>query len=488
MLFLRLTTAILGLCLLSLSDGVAAAASAAAGDLISPLDGYAALPKCAQDCFTTALDNSSCAPTDAACLCNDGRFNGVATACVKASCTIREALSAKNVTELMCGHEPERDNSLIPIYSVFIGLAVVAVALRLVARVLTQAYFWWDDFSNLFGFIGSAVFTAMNIKAIETGQSLDIWFVKPDNVTMVLKYFYIEMLLYTVTRFFVRTSVILFYLRVFPPKPENKLGRVLRYTMAFNVVYNVSFLFAVAFQCTPVTDFWTQWEGIHRGHCGNANILVWVAAITGIIYDIWLLALPFPQLLSLNVHWKKKVMGGIMFFVGVAVMIISLIRLKTINQFTRAVNPTKDIVQVCLWSGIELDVGVICPCLPSFRLLFRRLLPRVLGSTGRYELDPMSTVATGGGLRSGVRKSLGGGPTAMPGGGGAGGASGAGAGVGAGKIVVENTFAIKYGSTTDLDDSEGRSSASVRGLVQGRASVGDEESGGGGSDGAERKK
>lgn len=134
--------------------------------------------------------------------------------------------------------------------------------------------------------------------------------------------FYIEMLLYTVTRFFVRTSVILFYLRIFPPKPGNKLGRLVQYTMAFNVVYNVSFLFAVAFQCTPITDFWTQWEGIHRGHCGNANILVWVAAITGIAYDVWLLALPFPQLLSLNVHWKKKVMGGIMFFVGVAYVIL----------------------------------------------------------------------------------------------------------------------------------------------------------------------
>jgi hypothetical protein len=53
----------------------------------------------------------------------------------------------------MCGHSPERDASLIPVYSVFIGLAVVAVMLRLVARVLTQAYFWWDDFANLFGFV-----------------------------------------------------------------------------------------------------------------------------------------------------------------------------------------------------------------------------------------------------------------------------------------------------------------------------------------------
>jgi hypothetical protein len=126
------------------------------------------------------------------------------------------------------------------------------------------------------------------------------------------------MILYTVTRFFVRASIILFYLRVFQPSPDNKLNRILQYTMVFNVVYNLSFLVAVICQCNPISDFWTQWEGIHQGHCGNANILMWVAATTGIAFDLWLLALPFPQLLSLNLHWKKKVMGGMMFFVGLA--------------------------------------------------------------------------------------------------------------------------------------------------------------------------
>jgi hypothetical protein len=43
--------------------------------------------------------------------------------------------------------------------------------------------------------------------------------------------------------------------------------------------------------------------------------------------------------------------------------------------------------------------------------------------------------------------------------------------------VVENTIAIKYGRSGELDD-DGASGASVRGLVEGRASsVEDEESG-----------
>lgn len=167
------------------------------------------------------------------------------------------------------------------------------------------------------------------------------------------------MLIYTALRFLTRASIILFYLRVFPAGQNNKTGRILQYTMIFNVIYNLSFFLAVVFQCTPIESFWTLWERLDDGHkCGNVNALAWVAAITGIVFDAWLLVLPFPQLHALQLHWKKKVMGGLMFSVGIwsvpivnlffvwvltsgSVIIISLIRLKTINEFTRAGNPTR---------------------------------------------------------------------------------------------------------------------------------------------------
>lgn len=95
-------------------------------------------------------------------------------------------------------------------------------------------------------------------------------------------------------------------------------------------------------------------------------------------------------------------------------MIISLVRLKTINEFTRAVNPTKDIVQLCMWSGIEIDVGVICPCLPSFRLLLRKMWPRLVGTSGnagtggKYEMrsrtNTQGMVVTANGRTSMVRQ------------------------------------------------------------------------------------
>ncbi|KAK4113160.1 hypothetical protein N656DRAFT_646079 [Canariomyces notabilis] len=466
---IRSARAILGLCLLLTLCNVAAAAGS-----MSLLEANAALPDCARSCLLTAISHSTCNITDVDCICSNQSLNANATACIRLGCEVKDALAAKNITSQLCGLPVENGQGNVPVYAVFIGLAIVAVILRIIARIVTQAYFWWDDFCNLFGFIGAALFAALNIWSINLGQGMDMWFVPFDNITRILQLFYGEMLLYTLTRFFVRASIILFYLRVFPPKDNNKLGRLIQYTMVFNVVYNLSFFIAVLFQCTPISLFWTSWEGHQEGYCGNANILVWVAAATGIVYDLWLLALPFPQLLALNVHWKKKVMGGMMFCVGAAVTIISLVRLKTINEFTRTENPTKDIVGVCLWSGIELDVGVICPCLPSLRLLLRRLLPRVLGTTGKYEMDPVSNAT--GNMRSAARRSQGNAKAMAVGGTTAGGVTDAGNG---GNRHSGHGLDAGGPRAVDRDDSQdgmmhdGRSCDSFKGLVGGSS---DEES------------
>ncbi|KAK3343270.1 hypothetical protein B0H65DRAFT_244853 [Neurospora tetraspora] len=407
---LRTTVAILGLCLFLFFTNVATAEKIIETPPISIMEALEGLPECALTCLVDTVNSvGTCGtlthpvPNLADCVCHSQQINDVSAACIHGACTVKESLTAKNITSYLC-HEPIRkNNTIIPVLAVFLGLALFAVVLRVLARVLTRAYFWWDDLCNLFAFIGCICFSTLNFESVNHGYGIDIWFVKFDDITTILRLFYANMLLYTVSRFFVRASIILFYLRVFPK--DNKLSRILTWTMVFNVVYNFSFLCAVIFQCHPIKEFWLQWSGETKGHCNNVPAIVWSAAATGIIFDVWLLVLPFPQLFALNLHWKKKIMGSLMFSVGASVMIISLIRLKTIPTFTRAENPTKDIADLCIWSGVEIDVGVICPCLPSMRLLFRKLLPSLLGSTNKYELEPVSASASTAINRSLARKS-----------------------------------------------------------------------------------
>jgi hypothetical protein len=45
------------------------------------------------------------------------------------------------------------DDDILPAISVFIGLAAFAVLLRILARILTSAYFWWDDACNFLAMV-----------------------------------------------------------------------------------------------------------------------------------------------------------------------------------------------------------------------------------------------------------------------------------------------------------------------------------------------
>ncbi|KAK4642208.1 hypothetical protein QC761_507120 [Podospora bellae-mahoneyi] len=378
--------ALVGLCLLIFVNTVAAGAKQ-----VSLEHELLALPPCALPCVVDAIRDAKCSAHDNECICSSARFDKEAHFCVRTHCAPRETLAAKNITYQWCDHPNEGDRTLLPAFSIFLGLAIAAVALRLVARVVTEAWFWWDDLCNFFAIAGCAAYTGLYIEAVHFGMGKDIWFVPFDNITKIMQTYFATMLTYVTTRFFIRASIILFYLRVFPAQSNFRLGKVVVWTGVFNIIYTIAFFFASLFQCQPISAFWTAWEGVGKDQCVNLNAMAWSAAATGIAFDLWLLALPFPQLLSLNLHWKKKLMGSMMFLVGAAVIVISLIRLKTINATTRAVNPTKDTVDLSLWSGIEIDVGVICPCLPSFRLLLRKVLPRLMGeSTRSYELDPIS--------------------------------------------------------------------------------------------------
>ncbi|KAG8159075.1 hypothetical protein KVR01_010736 [Diaporthe batatas] len=344
-------------------------------------EAVAELPSCALNCLVTAISASSCTLADLHCTCSNARLNAEAEACGLANCSTREGLRAKNITEALCDNKAPRDESLVPVFSGFLALAGVAVFLRLVARYVTLCYFWWDDLCIFLAFAGCAAFAATNISAAALGMGTDVWDVPYDYITWLLLIFWVNMGLYAVTRGLIRASIIFFYLRIFPRTSNYTTYCFVYWTGVLNAVHITSFTLAVILQCQPTRFFWYQWDKQEsvRGHCGNANALAWAAAGAGIALDLWLIALPWPGIWKLNLSWRRKMFAGIMLTVGLAFFVVSLVRLKTINNFTTTINPSRDFVEVGIWSGIEIDIGVVCPCLPSIRILIARYAPRCLG-------------------------------------------------------------------------------------------------------------
>ncbi|KAJ0114282.1 cfem domain-containing protein [Diaporthe amygdali] len=323
----------------------------------------AELPSCALTCLITAISHSPCSLTDVDCTCSNKKLNDEAQVCGLANCTIKDGLRAKNITETLCQNGAPPDRSLVPVFSGFLALAGS----------------------------GCAAFAATNIRAAVLGMGQDVWNVPFDHITWLLLIFWVNMGLYAVTRGLIRASIIFFYMRIFPSTSNYTVYRLVFWTGVLNAVHITCFTLAVILQCQPTRFFWYQWDkqGPVQGHCGNANALAWAAAGAGIALDLWLFALPWPGIWKLNLSWRRKIFAGIMLSVGVAFFVISLVRLKTINTFTTTINPSRDFVEVGIWSGIEIDVGVVCPCLPSIRILLVRYAPRCmgLGSSADHDLE-----------------------------------------------------------------------------------------------------
>ncbi len=119
--------------------------------------------------------------------------------------------------------------------------------------------------------------------------------------------------MYALARALTRACIILFYMRIFTT-PEAR-PRIIA-TLVISIAISITFTIGVAFQCTPVSYFWTRWDGEHLGGCINSFDFTWAGWMIGIAYDFWIIYVPMPLVARLNLSIKKKILVLIMFATG----------------------------------------------------------------------------------------------------------------------------------------------------------------------------
>lgn len=126
------------------------------------------------------------------------------------------------------------------------------------------------------------------------------------------------MILYVITRGLIRTSIIVFYVRVFPPSFNVKINRLVIFTGFLNVLLVLGFLVAIVFQCDPINYFWHQWDSQSsvQGRCLPLQSLFWAGSATGITFDLWLIVLPMPGIWKLDLSRRARLLAGIMLSFG----------------------------------------------------------------------------------------------------------------------------------------------------------------------------
>ncbi|SPO02589.1 related to integral membrane protein PTH11 [Cephalotrichum gorgonifer] len=331
-------------------------------------DATALLPDCALQCLVTSIVESQCSLTDQPCICEDEVLLKEVTICVKATCTVKESLTTKNATQTIC-QAPVRDSSrpLYVLVATFGTITGVVVLFRLVYRLWMRLGWEMDDwFTLILILLGVPQTIIIAHGIIPVGLGKDVWTLPFDTITKFGYFFYIMEVCYFAEIALLKTIFLFLYLHIFVGVTTR---RVLWATLILNGLFGVAFILAGIFQCRPISYFWTKWDGEHEGSCVNNNALAWANAIISIMFDVWILAIPISQLRKMQMHWKRKVAVGIMFAVGAFVTIVSVLRLQSIVHFTMDQdNPTWENAAITKWSAIEVNVGLICACMPTIRM------------------------------------------------------------------------------------------------------------------------
>ncbi|KAK7971394.1 hypothetical protein PG989_016410 [Apiospora arundinis] len=185
--------------------------------------------------------------------------------------------------------------------------------------------------------------------------------------------FYIAEFAYVIESTLTKISILLLYLRIFPDRKFREHVFMLMVAMA---LFCAAFVVTLLTYCVPFDYTWMRWNNERHGKCINMDAQTYTCAALNIVLDIVIFFMPIPQLMKLDLSWKKKMGIIFTFLVGLFVTICSVVRLHALIDWTLSTNPTMDYAKLAVWSLVELDVGVICACMPGMAGLFRHLKTR----------------------------------------------------------------------------------------------------------------
>lgn len=114
--------------------------------------------------------------------------------------------------------------------------------------------------------------------AANLGFGKDMWGIPPDNITESLKWLYVAYFMYMWAEALCQLSILAFYLRIMV---EPRMRTIVWILIVFVTCFGITNIFAMIFQCTPVSFFWAGWKGEMSGFCGVDVRLVSVRCLQG---------------------------------------------------------------------------------------------------------------------------------------------------------------------------------------------------------------
>jgi fucose permease len=209
-----------------------------------------------------------------------------------------------------------------------------------------------------------------------------------------------------------KTSILVFYLSL------SKTQKIFRWatfgTLAVVNVGGLALTLLNIMQCQPVQAAW-ETPVSASASCTNIVTIYLSSAPLNIITDLTILFLPMPILTSMRLPRKQKTILVVTFGFGVFVAVVDVVRIAYLQVAARAnlhaiqnhrpadgSDSRNDndfswyAALTFMWSAIEINVGIMCGCVPALKPLFSRFLPHwILDHTMREKTATQTSDSMG---------------------------------------------------------------------------------------------
>ncbi|KAI0174130.1 hypothetical protein BJ166DRAFT_511198 [Pestalotiopsis sp. NC0098] len=243
--------------------------------------------------------------------------------------------------------------------SILIVLATIAVAIRFYVQTrVTKNGLSMEDFTLMLALPMNIAYTGIIIWTCEVGiMARHIWDIP---LAAELQQTHILLVLNTLPQpitGLVKISLLFFYRRIFHP------NRALRHIATFGIVFVSAFYIAFIFLFSFV----------------SANMVViklsLFQAAVNVFTDICLLIMPIAGIANLNLSRGRKLVIMGVFSTGIAAIAMSCLTLYWRSTIPSGADPDETWAATSSFtvSLAEIDIGIICACLP----VFAPLLPKI---------------------------------------------------------------------------------------------------------------
>ncbi|KAI2602781.1 hypothetical protein GGR54DRAFT_467892 [Hypoxylon sp. NC1633] len=276
---------------------------------------------------------------------------------------------------------------------VFAVICPIIVGLRAWARMSSGGRLGIEDYTILISLACALASGGIMLAGCHYGYGKHLTAIPVDDRYQAFKYFYLCQVTYKACINMTKASILLLYLRIFN---TTKWLRWSCYFMLTSVAsYCIASVTATIFQCTPITK---AFDKSMDGTCIDNGRFWYANAGFSITTDLVILTLPMRLVYVLQIPKAQKVALILVFAVGVFVVITSCLRVTTIDIQATTSDPTYDIAST-MWTIIEMNVAIVCACLPQIRPLIMKWFPRLMPAYYANSRDSTKrTTYNGGGL------------------------------------------------------------------------------------------